>query len=179
MSVTMKRCVFLDRDGIVNVRAIPGYIETWDDFELLPPFPEVLRQVRAMGFVAVIITNQRGVARGIMTREAVDRIHANLRALLQAEHGVELLDVMVCPHEKASCECRKPQPKLLLDAAARHDIDLAASWMIGDTESDVEAGRRAGCRTILVSDKPGDTVATQRVASMRDLAVQIKDILAD
>ena len=69
----MKRCVFLDRDGIVNVRAIPGYIETWDDFEMLAPFPEVLRQVRAMGFVAVIITNQRGVARGIMTRQAGPR----------------------------------------------------------------------------------------------------------
>jgi len=179
MSLNMKRCVFLDRDGIVNVRTIPGYIQTWDDFELLPQFPEVLCQIRDMGFVAVIITNQRGVARGVMTREAVNRIHANLRALLQAEHGLELLDVMVCPHEKASCDCRKPQPKMLLDAATRHDIDLAASWMIGDTESDVEAGHRAGCRTILVSDEPGETVATKRVASMRELTAEIKDILAE
>ena len=174
----MKRCVFFDRDGIVNVRVVDGYVESWDGFDLLPEFPEVLRKVSAMGYVAVVITNQRGVARGIMSREAVDEIHTNLNALLERDHGVRLLDVMVCPHEKDSCRCRKPQPTMLIDAATKHGIDLVASWMIGDTESDVEAGRRAGCRTILVSAEPGETVATVRVGGLAELVDRIEDLLA-
>lgn len=175
----MKKCVFLDRDGIVNVRVFDGYVESWDAFQMLPEFPELLRKVAALGYVAIVITNQRGVARGIMTRESVDDIHANLKATLEQDYGLDLLDVMVCPHEKDSCTCRKPQPKMILDAAAKHGIDLAASWMIGDTESDVEAGRRAGCRTILVSDELDDTVANERVGSMRELVWRIEELLAD
>jgi histidinol-phosphate phosphatase family protein len=175
----MKKCVFLDRDGIINVRVMDGYVESWDAFEMLPEFPELLRKVSELGYVAVVITNQRGVARGIMSREAVDEIHAHLKETLERDHGLQLLDVMVCPHERDTCTCRKPQPKMILDAAARHGIDLAASWMIGDTESDVEAGRRAGCRTILVSDDAGETVATERVASMRELVWRIEELLAE
>ena len=173
-----RKCIFFDRDGIVNVRAFPGYIERWEDFELLPEFPQVLRKVRALGYEAVIITNQRGVGRGIMTQEAVDRIHANLQSVLEEQHGVALLDIVCCPHLRDACTCRKPQPGMLLEAATRHDLDLAASWMIGDTESDVEAGRRAGCRSLLVADRPGETVATVRLASMQELLARIEDILA-
>ncbi|NQU41171.1 MAG: HAD family hydrolase [Lentisphaerae bacterium] len=174
-----RKCVFLDRDGIVNERTYPGYIERWEDFRMLAPFPDVLRKVRAMGYVAVIITNQRGVGLGSMTQEAVDRIHANLRAQLKKEHGVELLDIICCPHLCDACSCRKPQPGMLLDAARRHGLDLSASWMIGDNESDVEAGRRAGCRTVLVAEAPADTVATICLPSMEELAVRIEDILAE
>ncbi len=174
-----KTCVFLDRDGIVNARVMDGYVEAWDGFELLPEFPELLRKVRAMGYVAIVITNQRGVARGIMSRQAVDDIHTSLKALLKHDFGLDLLDVMVCPHEKDACNCRKPQPRMILDAAEKHGIDLAASWMIGDTESDVEAGRRAGCRTILVSAESGETVATARVSSMRELVRRIEELLAE
>ncbi len=175
----MKKCVFLDRDGIVNVRVMDGYVESWEAFELLPEFPELLRKVTELGYVAVVITNQRGVARGIMTQAAVDRLHSNLKTMLASDYGLELLDVMVCPHERDSCTCRKPQPKMILDAAHRHGIDLARSWMIGDTESDVEAGRRAGCQTILVSDAPGETVATARVGSLRELVWRIEELLAE
>jgi len=175
----MKKCVFLDRDGIINVRIVDGYVESWDGFTLLPEFPELLRRVHELGYVAVVITNQRGIARGIMTRESVDQIHANLRTMLEEDYGLQLLDVMCCPHEKDTCTCRKPQPKMILDAAARHGINLATSWMIGDTESDVEAGRRAGCRTILVSDEPGETVATARASSMRELLWRIEELLVD
>ncbi|MDP6630031.1 MAG: HAD family hydrolase [Kiritimatiellia bacterium] len=175
----MKKCVFLDRDGIVNRRVMDGYVESWEGFELLPEFPELLRKVSAMGYVAVIITNQRGVARGIMSREAVDAIHASLKVMLEHDFGLHLLDVMVCPHERDSCTCRKPQPRMILDAAEKHGIDLASSWMIGDTESDVEAGRRAGCRSILVSDEPVETVASVRLASMRELVWRIEELLVD
>ncbi len=175
----MKKCVFLDRDGIVNARVMDGYVQSWDGFEMLPEFPELLRKIDDLGFVAVVITNQRGIARGIMTQESVDDIHASLNETLATEHGLHLLDVMVCPHEKDSCTCRKPKPKMIIDAAEKYGIDLAASWMIGDTESDVEAGRRAGCRTILVSDEPGQTVATVRVGTMRELVWRIEELLAD
>lgn len=181
MSTTVsadRKCVFFDRDGIVNVPPGPGYVERWEDFQLMPEFPDVLRKVQAMGYVVVIVTNQRGVARGIMTQAEVDRIHANLRMVLERDHGLQLLDIVCCPHEKDSCACRKPQPGMLLDAAERHGLDLGASWMIGDRESDIEAGRRAGCRTIRVSDDPGESLATVCVASMAVLASQMQDLLA-
>ena len=146
----MKRCVFFDRDGIVNRAPGPGYVERWADFVLLPEFVETLRVVRRKGYEAVVVTNQRGVARGIMTQDAVDQIHRNLRTELKCRHKLELLDVLCCPHGKDECDCRKPKPGMLLEAARRHNLDLATSWMIGDNDSDVEAGRAAGCRTIRV-----------------------------
>jgi len=170
-------CVFFDRDGIVNVSPGPGYVERWEDFRLMPGFPDILRTVREHGYLAVVVTNQRGVARGMMTAGAVETIHRNLRALLEREHGLRLDDILCCPHERDSCTCRKPQPGMLLDAAQRHNIDLQASWMIGDSESDIEAGRRAGCRTILVSIEPGATRADVIVPDIRALGKQLGTLL--
>ena len=87
----MKKCIFFDRDGIVNRAPVAGYVERWADFVLVPEFVEVLRLVRERGYEAVIVSNQRGVARGIMTAEAVDEIHRNLRDILGREHNLEVL----------------------------------------------------------------------------------------
>lgn len=164
-----KACVFFDRDGIVNVSPGPGrYVERVEDFHLQPEFLAALRVVRRRGYEAAIITNQRGVARGRMTMETVELIHGHLRADL-ARAGLSLLDIFVCTDEDDRAPRRKPNPGMLLEAAAKHHLDLAASWMVGDQERDVEAGRRAGCRTVFVGSAP-PPAADYTVADMDQLA---------
>lgn len=160
-----RRCVFFDRDGVVNESPGEGYVERWSDFHLLPAFVESLRIARDMGYEAAVVTNQRCVALGIVTLDTIEDMHARVRDLLR-QQGLDVLDVAVCPHDRNQCECRKPKPGMLLSIAARHGIDLAASWMVGDSEKDVEAGRNAGCRTIRVAPEGTETKADYRVDAM-------------
>jgi len=173
----MRRCVFFDRDGIVNRYQGEGYVENWGEFELLPGFPDALRFVQSAGYEAVIVTNQRGVALGVMSQEAVEDIHQRLVDVLRSTYGLELLDILYCPHHEGTCECRKPRPGMLLEAAAKHGIDLQLSWMIGDSERDIEAGKRAGCRCILVGGTDGDTAADHRIADMAELRDLLETLL--
>lgn len=166
----MKPCVFFDRDGIVNrppTRA--RYVRNWGEFELVPEFLDVLRAVAERGYEAVMVTNQRGISTGQMTREDVDEIHQKLAATLR-RHGLGFLDILVCPAADDGHPHRKPNPGMLLEAARRHDLDLARSWMVGDSEKDVEAGRRAGCRTILVAPGHSETRADHVVRDAAELA---------
>jgi D-glycero-D-manno-heptose 1,7-bisphosphate phosphatase len=171
------KCVFFDRDGIVNVTPGRGYVERWEDFHLIPEFVEAAKISIAAGYVVAIATNQRGVARGIMTQETLDTIHAALLSELDSQ-GVSLLGIFCCTHERDSCTCRKPLPGLLLEAAQLHDIDLSASWMIGDKETDIEAGRLAGCRTILVSRDATGSMADERAVDMTMLVETLDEILS-
>ena len=164
----MNRCVFFDRDGVVNQSPGPGYVERLEDFHLQPGFVAAARVALARGYAVAVATNQRGVARGIVSMQTVAAIHAHLTAAL-AEQGIPLLGVFCCPHERDTCTCRKPQPGLLLAAAREHNLDLGASWMVGDSETDIEAGRRAGCRTILISEKPGKKTRATLVAATIEL----------
>ncbi len=173
----MIKCIFFDRDGIVNQSPGPGYVERWEDFHLLPEFVEVLRTVTHLGYAAVIITNQRGVALGCMTTEAVEDIHRRLRTILKEQHGLTLLDILYCPHDKGECDCRKPKPGMILEAARRHQIDLSQSWMIGDSPKDAEAGKAAGCRTILIGEAAKPGLADFTFPDMGTLRTQIKQIL--
>ena len=145
-----KPCVFFDRDGIVNEAPVKTrYVERWSDFHLLPGFVQALKVVREKGFEAVVITNQKGVGTGCMSRETLDEIHRNLREELDQE-GVYLRDILVCTDTEESSPRRKPNPGMLLEAAQKYDLDLKKSWMVGDNPKDVEAGRRAGCQTVFV-----------------------------
>ena len=173
----MTPCVFFDRDGIVNESPGPGYVRRWADFRLIPEFVEVLGRVASKGYLAVIVTNQRGVSRGTMTLGEVEDIHACLRRLLKESHGLELTDVMCCPHEEGQCDCRKPRPGMLLQAAKKHLIDLGRSWMVGDSETDIEAGRRAGCRTIRVGGDTASTSADHHVPDMAGLLSLVEKLL--
>ncbi len=171
-------CVFFDRDGIVNESPGPGYVERVADFKLVPAFFDALRVVRDRGYAAVIVTNQRGVGRGLMSRATLDAIHAVLRAAC-AERGCPLLAIYDCTANDNTDPRRKPNPGMLLQAAREHDLDLSRSWMIGDNEKDVQAGQRAGCRTILVHLQPSVTSADHVLPAMEKLPPLLEKVLAN
>jgi len=164
----MTPCVFFDRDGIINESPGPGYVERVEDFYLMPEFMDALRVVSDKGYAAIVITNQRGVGRGIMTQETLDSIHNHLVENLAAR-GLKLHDIYVCVINDQAHPNRKPNPGMILDAARDHDIDLSRSWMVGDNESDVTAGKRAGCRTIRVNASCDETEADILLKSMSEL----------
>lgn len=173
----MAKAFFFDRDGVVNQVPQEGkrYIETWEEFHLMPGFVDVMRQVSDAGYVSVVITNQRGVGRGIVPQEELDRIHGNLKRELEEVHGLTLTDIYYCPHAEDGCACRKPAPGMILEAAETHNLDLSGSWMVGDQPKDIEAGRAAGCRTIYVGERE-DVEADVCVASMRELDSLIAEL---
>lgn len=173
-----RRCVFFDRDGIVNRVPDPDrYVTRFEAFHLLPAFWDALRVVCAAGAVAVVVTNQRGVATGVVSPLELERMHAALQQGA-AERGLEILDILVCPFDDDRHPWRKPQPGMLLEAALRHPIDLSLSWMVGDQESDVLAGRRAGCRTLRLVRGDEPSAADIVIRSEAELAQALRQCLA-
>jgi D-glycero-D-manno-heptose 1,7-bisphosphate phosphatase len=154
----MKRAVFLDRDGVINRRVAEGeYVTRWEDFHFLPGVAEAISLLDRAGWSVIVISNQRCVAKGLLTIAELEAIHQKMLEEL-AKSGAKLGGIYYCPHDKEpSCLCRKPFPGMLLTAAHEHQIDLTSSWMIGDSESDIEAGKRAGCSTLrIIPDPPGE-----------------------
>ena len=147
----MNRAVFLDRDGVINRKAPEGaYILRWQDFQFLPGAAEAISLLNKAGWSVIVVSNQRCVALGLLTVAELEEIHRRMKHEL-AGLGARLEQIYYCPHAKEPpCACRKPAPGMLLTAAREHQIDLSASWLIGDSESDVEAGKRAGCRTLQI-----------------------------
>ena len=150
----MKRAVFLDRDGTINIEK--EYLYQATDFEFIPGAAEAIRLINQAGILVVVVTNQSGVARGYYTEGDVDNLHRHIDSEL--EHcGAHVDAWLYCPHHPTGrgsyalpCNCRKPFPGMLQNAARSNDIDLENSTMIGDKLADIEAGLAAGCRTILV-----------------------------
>lgn len=149
------RALFIDRDGtLVHARHYPSRP---DDLILYDGIGARLRELQQAGFKLVVITNQSGIARGYFTEDDLERMHDHLRRELAAD-GVMVDAIYYCPHHvdgaiphlAIRCGCRKPEPGMLLQAAADISIELGQSWFLGDILDDVEAGNRAGCRTILV-----------------------------
>ena len=143
-----RRAFFLDRDGALNEDR--GYISRLEDFVMLPGSAQAVAELNRAGWLVVVFTNQSGVARGMLTAQRLDEIHAKLRAEI-AKAGGELTAIYACPHGPDSdCDCRKPKAGMLRRAAAEHGIDLSASIAVGDSPRDIAAGHSAGCQTILV-----------------------------
>ncbi|HLJ62028.1 MAG TPA: HAD family hydrolase [bacterium] len=159
-----RRAVFLDRDGVLIADA--HHLRSVDQLRVLPGVPEALVRLRAAGWVLIVATNQSVVARGWVSEEELRHVHRVLLAMLR-ERGASLDAIYYCPHHpegavpayRVVCECRKPNPGMLLRAAAELGLDLSASVMVGDAASDVETGRRAGCRTVLVRADAAETGA--------------------
>lgn len=150
-----RRYAIVDRDGTINAQTRGAYVLAPDDVVLLPGAAEGLRGIADAGLGIVVVSNQAAVARGWITAEQLDRVNARLLELLAAE-GVPVDGVYCCPHDDGDgCGCRKPQPGLLLQAAADQGFDVREAFLIGDKASDVEAGRRAGATTVLVRTGEG------------------------
>lgn len=154
----MARAAFLDRDGVINRKAPEGqYVTRWEDFHVLPGVVEGIEQLRQAGFSVVVVTNQRCVAKELITEADLQELHQQMTDYL-AQAGAAIDAIYYCPHDvEPPCRCRKPAPGMLLDAAGRHGFDLAESWMIGDSDIDVQAGKNAGCKTarLLVAQETG------------------------
>ena len=156
-----QKAIFLDRDGTINKYV--GYLRTPEQFELLDGVGEAIRKINLSGYLAIVVTNQPVIARGEVTAEGLQQIHNKMETMLGKE-GAYLDGVYYCPHHpdkgfageveelKIVCECRKPKAGLLLQSAKDFNIDLSQSWMIGDSENDVLAGRNAGCKTALIGE---------------------------
>ncbi len=177
----MRPAVFLDRDGVLNeVRVEAGVARpprTTAELKIIDDAPAAAARLKGAGFALVIITNQPDVARGATDREAVEEINDVVRAALAVD------SVAVCWHDGSECACRKPRPGMLVDSATDLDLDLAASWVIGDRWVDIGAGAAAGTRTILLDrpyswspsggvTPPVDLEPTARVATL-DEAVEL------
>jgi D-sedoheptulose 7-phosphate isomerase len=167
------RAVFLDRDGVINrvfVRAgKPHPPKNLQELELLPGVPEALRDLKQHGYELLLVTNQPDVSRGMQSQQSVEAIHRVLSSQLPLD------DILVCFHtDEDACDCRKPLPGMLHDGAEKHNVDLAASFMVGDRWRDIEAGHHAGCKTILVdhgySERAPDPPPDHRVRSLREAA---------
>jgi histidinol-phosphate phosphatase family protein len=168
-----KPALFLDRDGTLMVDT--GYVRNPDDVKLLPGATDLLREARTLGLRLVVISNQSGVARGIITEAQLVAVESRFEALL-GEQGVTLDLILLCKHgPDDGCACRKPLPGLLHDAARALDIDLTSSVMVGDRASDVEAGRAAGCTTVLVGEPGID--ADYTVSSIAEVAAIVRSIM--
>ncbi len=150
----IKPAVFLDRDGTINMEK--DYLYKIEELELIPGTKEAIRLLNQAGFLVIVVTNQSGIARGFYCEDDLKQLHQYLDGLLLSA-GARVAGWYYCPHHTAGkspyniiCECRKPLPGMLLQAAREHSIDLSASWMVGDKLADIEAGLAAGCQPILV-----------------------------
>jgi histidinol-phosphate phosphatase family protein len=153
------KAVFLDRDGTVIVDPPDERVDRLDKIQLFPDSIEALRLLATLDYGVILITNQAGIAEGRIDEAGFERINSRVIEILQ-ESGVKILKTYMCPHIAAdNCDCRKPKPKMVLDAASDFEVDLEKSWIIGDHESDVKAGLNAGTKAILVktANKPEDS----------------------
>jgi len=147
----MSRAIFFDRDGTLNNNQDNYYIWKPEDFKLNPGVIETLSELKERGYLMLVITNQGGVSKEEYSMDEVEEVHHHMCLLLEKE-GIILDEIYICPHhqEKEACLCRKPLPLLVEKAIARFDIDKEGSWFVGDSERDMDAGKAAGLRTLLI-----------------------------
>jgi D-glycero-D-manno-heptose 1,7-bisphosphate phosphatase len=179
-AISPKPAVFLDRDGVIS-RAIvrdglPFAPTNLDDFEMLPEAPEACRRLKAAGFLLIVATNQPDVGRGVMKQEIVEAMHAKMRRQLP----IDRVEVCYHPgHGQSNCDCRKPKPGLLVNAARELGIDLARSWMVGDRWRDIDCGHAAGCRTIFIDRGYAENLKQAPDFRVKDLAQAAEIILTN
>ncbi|MGD8470933.1 MAG: D-glycero-beta-D-manno-heptose 1,7-bisphosphate 7-phosphatase [Desulfobacterales bacterium] len=163
----LKKVVFLDRDGTINQDSA-DYIKSWPEFVFLPRSIEALCDLTAAGFTSIVITNQSAIARKLISPRELENIHSKMKAAVESQGG-KICDIFFCPHLPGDgCDCRKPAPGLIYHAQQKHDIDLSAAVMIGDSARDIECAHKAGCgRSILV--KTGNIREAQQILAEKAL----------
>lgn len=152
MNSSPSKAVFLDRDGVINHKAREGdYIRTWREIRFMPGAVKAVASLNRAGYKVFVATNQRGVATLKIRMDDLLEIHARIQHEF-ARDGAIISQIYYCPHDVSlRCRCRKPQPGMLQQAAQEHSLDLRASWMVGDSLTDVKAGESAGCRSVLLA----------------------------
>ena len=166
------KAIFLDRDGVINKRLIGDYVKRREEFELLPKVREALIEFKKMGYLLIVVTNQQGIAKGVMTEEDLKVIHDYMLKLLP-----EIDDIFYCPHLEGTRNCRKPRNGMLLMAKEKWNIDFKKSWMIGDSETDIICGKSVGCKTIRILHDNEKTEADFVAKSLYDCVEIIKKYL--
>jgi len=161
-----KKIIFLDRDGVINVRAPKGdYIKRWKDFEFLPNVKKAISMLTKEGYKIFIITNQAGIGRGMYTEEDLEGIHHNMVKEIESAGG-KISNIYYCPHNwDEGCDCRKPKPGMLIQAARENNINLRKAIFIGDDERDIMAGNAADVKSILLEGNLDLMAATQSIIS--------------
>ena len=149
-SKATNKAIFLDRDGVINVDK--QYVSKIEDFEFTEGIFDLLRYFQELGYLLIVITNQSGIGRGYYTLEDFQTL-TEWKLSRLSDEGIMIHEVYYCPHSPESqCSCRKPSPEMLLRAKEKYDIDMKSSWMIGDKQSDIEAGKKAGVgKTVFVA----------------------------
>jgi len=168
----MRRAVFIDRDGVINRAVVrngkPYPPSGLGEVEILPGVADAMNDLGLQGWMLIVVTNQPDVARGTKSREEVEAINQYLQAVLPID------EIRTCYHDNGDgCNCRKPLPGALVDAAALHSIDLSASYMVGDRRGDIEAGQSAGCKTFFIDygyAEPQPVTVNFRVMSLLEAA---------
>lgn len=178
-----QKAVFLDRDGVINKYV--GFLRNIDDFELLDGVSKAIRKINESGYLAIVVTNQPVIARGEVSFAELAEIHNKMETLL-GEDGAYLDAIYFCPHHpdkgfdgeipelKFDCDCRKPKPGMLIKAAKKFNIDLTKSWMVGDSDSDIMAGKNAGCSTVLIGESDENMCASNLLEAV-DYIIGRKD----
>lgn len=146
-----KKVILLDRDGVINKKPPKGeYVKSWREFEFLPGVIDALKLLSKRGYKIIIISNQAGIGRGVMTEKDLKKIHGEFLEVCKKQ-GISIRGIYYCPHNwDEGCFCRKPKPGMLFKAAADHNFDLTKAIFIGDDERDGQAGKAADCKTILL-----------------------------
>jgi histidinol-phosphate phosphatase family protein len=160
----MRKAVFLDRDGVINENG--SKIDSPEKFEMIDGVPESIKRLNEAGFLVIIVTNQPEIAKGFFGFVELENVHKHMKELLEKQ-GARIDSIYVCPHHpekgfpgevpelKMKCECRKPEPGMILRAITDNSIDPAQSWIVGDSKSDIIAGQKAGLKTILLTASGG------------------------
>jgi D-glycero-D-manno-heptose 1,7-bisphosphate phosphatase len=166
----MKPCLFFDRDGVVNRSPGPGYVLRWEDFEFQDGIFDLISLVKSHGWLAVLITSQKGVGKGEMFHVELDRIHDEMQKRIAAECGSGFDAIYAHTGLPEDPHPAKPDPGMILSAASDHDIDLSRSWMIGDADRDIEMAQRSSLEGAirLVGDKALGIEASETVANLRE-----------
>lgn len=176
-----RRAFFFDRDGVVNVSPGAGYVERWEDFHFSDGVIEALAWLRAQGFALILVTNQQGVGKGLMTQGTLDDIHARMQSEL-AVHGAQFDAIYACTCLKSDpgCQCHKPSPEMAHTAAREHDLDLSKSWMIGDHDRDIQMAVNAGIPNTMrvLGEKEAGITATASISSLTELLPLLRNLMA-
>ena len=147
----MNKAIFFDRDGIIN-KERSDYVKNVQELELFPEFPKFVKSLKEHGFLIMVITNQSAINRGLITHEQLQKIHDKIQENLELSE-TKIDAFYYCPHTpEESCYCRKPKSGLILEATSEWNINLDSSWFFGDSESDIIAGKSAGCKTMKITN---------------------------